>query len=202
MKFSVHKYNNNVLVENPVLTSAAQTFEFDVNPAATVANAQLQFQVGSFNGSAADVYIDSVQIIEGGAATGGLSGANALAYADPDGDGLDNVTEYAFNFNPTSNDVHKLESMAGASGLPTMQLDEAGAEPVFSIDYVRRKDARQVQYVAEFTDSLTQNWNASSGGESVTDAVDPAWEIVSVEDAEPVSSNTARFGRVRVLLNP
>lgn len=198
----LYQYNNNVLVENPVLTTAAQTFEFDVNPAATVANAQLQFQVGSFNGSAADVYIDSVQIIEGGAATGGLSGANALAYADPDGDGLDNVTEYAFNFNPTSNDVHKLESMAGASGLPTMQLDEAGAEPVFSIDYVRRKDARQVQYVAEFTDSLTQNWNASSGGESVTDAVDPAWEIVSVEDAEPVSSNTARFGRVRVLLNP
>ena len=36
------------------------------------------------------VYIDSVRIIaESGSSGGGLTGEDALAYADPDGDGLE-----------------------------------------------------------------------------------------------------------------
>ena len=196
------QYSNNILVENPTLTTTAQTFEFEVNPHVTVADAELQFQVGTFSGSAADVFIDSIQIVEESGLTGGLSGADALAYADPDGDGVDNITEYAFNLHPASNDVHAVEPTGGASGLPAIRLDDEGAEPVFYLDYVRRKDARQVQYVVEFADNLTQDWDASSGSESVSDAVDPSWEMVRVEDAEAVSSNTARFGRVRILLRP
>ena len=95
-----------------------------------------------------------------------------------------------------------MEPTGGASGLPAIRLDDEGAEPVFYLDYVRRKDARQVQYVVEFADNLTQDWDASSGSESVSDAVDPSWEMVRVEDAEAVRSNTARFGRVRILLRP
>ena len=82
------QYNNNVIVQNPTLSTSSQTFTYEgIVPGSTVANAQLQFQIGTFNGSSADVYIDSVRIYEtGGSSTteqhpaiAGLS-ANLQAY--------------------------------------------------------------------------------------------------------------------------
>ena len=64
------QYNNNVIVQNPTLSTSSQTFTYEgIVPGSTVADAQLQFQIGTFNGSSADVYIDSVRIYE----TGGSS---------------------------------------------------------------------------------------------------------------------------------
>ena len=39
-------------------------------------------------------------------------------------------------------------------------------------------------------------------GESIIDDSDPSWEIVRVYDSESISTNSSRFGRVRVLFNP
>ena len=134
------QYSNNVLVDNPVLTTNPSTFSYSVNPQATVANAQLQFQVG---GNAGGVYIDSVRVIaESGSGGGGLTGADALAYADPDGDGLDNVTEYAFNLDPSTYDAHNLNASVSADGLPVSHVDSSGEAGIFSVEYVRRKKFR------------------------------------------------------------
>ncbi|MAS98757.1 MAG: hypothetical protein CMF29_07540, partial [Kiritimatiellaceae bacterium] len=141
------QYSNNVLVENPVLTTNPITFSYPVNPQATVANAQLQFQVG---GTAGGVYIDSVRVIaESGSGGGGLTGADALAYADPDGDGLDNVTEYAFNLNPSTSDTHILNASISPDGLPLSHVDQSSGDGIFSVEYVRRKDSDIIEYVPE-----------------------------------------------------
>ena len=128
-----------------------------------------------------------------------LTGAQLLYTADPDGDGLDNATEYAYNLDPSTNDVHSLDDNQ-RSGLPVSYIDQPGDS--FSVDYVRRKDSDAIQYVPEFTDSLEQSWDADNINVSLVDTSDPEWEIVRASDPESMSTNSSRFGRVRVIFNP
>ena len=232
------KYNENVIVQNPTLSTSSQTFTFTgIIPTSTVANAELQFQVGAFNGSSADVYIDSVKIYEiitephpaiadlsarlqsyiGGAykvgAGGadsltsvlqsvGLSGANALYDADPDGDGLINLVEYALNLNPTQSDRNFLDSLNGSSGLPIPTIVENNNEKVLAIEYMRRKGADEITYQPEFGSRLINgSWSSESRQETVTN-VNADWERVRVEDVDGSSTNNSRFGRLRLIFNP
>ena len=128
-----------------------------------------------------------------------LTGAQLLYTADPDGDGLDNATEYAYNLDPSTNDVHSLDD-SQRSGLPVSYIDQPGDS--FSVDYVRRKDSDAIQYVPEFTDALEQSWDADNINVSLVDTSDPEWEIVRASDPESMSTNSSRFGRVRVIFNP
>ena len=128
-----------------------------------------------------------------------LTGAQLLYTADPDGDGLDNATEYAYNLDPSTNDVHSLDD-SQRSGLPVSYIDQPGDS--FSVDYVRRKDSYAIQYVPEFTDALEQSWDADNINVSLVDTSDPEWEIVRASDPESMSTNSSRFGRVRVIFNP
>ena len=194
------QYGNNVLVQNLTLETNPSTFSYSVNPQSTVANAQLQFQIG---GTAGGVYIDSVRVIaESGSGGGGLTGEDALAYADPDGDGLDNITEYAFNLDPSTNDAHILNTSISPDGLPVSYVDPSSGDGIFSVEYVRRKDSDAIQYVPEFTDALEQSWDANNINVSLVDTSDPEWEIVRASDPESMSTNSSRFGRVRVIFNP
>ena len=194
------QYGNNVLVQNLTLETNPSTFSYSVNPQSTVANAQLQFQIGGTSGG---VYIDSVRIIaESGSSGGGLTGEDALAYADPDGDGLDNITEYAFNLDPSTNDAHILNTSISPDGLPVSYVDPSSGDGIFSVEYVRRKDSDAIQYVPEFTDALEQSWDADNINVSLVDTSDPEWEIVRASDPESMSTNSSRFGRVRVIFNP
>jgi len=128
-----------------------------------------------------------------------LTGAQLLYTADPDGDGLDNATEYAYNLDPSTNDVHFLDN-SQRSGLPVSYIDQPGDS--FSVDYVRRKDSDTLQYVPEFTGALEQSWDADNINVSLVDTSDPEWEIVRASDPESMSTNSSRFGRVRVIFNP
>ena len=194
------QYGNNVLVQNLTLETNPSTFSYSVNPQSTVANAQLQFQIGGTSGG---VYIDSVRIIaESGSSGGGLTGEDALAYADPDGDGLDNITEYAFNLDPSTNDAHILNTSISPDGLPVSYVDPSSGDGIFSVEYVRRKDSDTLQYVPEFTGALEQSWDADNINVSLVDTSDPEWEIVRASDPESMSTNSSRFGRVRVIFNP
>ena len=38
--------------------------------------------------------------------------------------------------------------------------------------------------------------------DTIIDDSDPSWEIVRAQDSESMSTNSSRFGRVRVLFNP
>ena len=236
------QYNNNVIVQNPTLSTSSQTFTFTgIIPSSTVANAQLQFQVGTFNGSSADVYIDSVKIYEPGGSTtteqhpaiadlsvklqpyiggaykvgaggadsltsvlqsAGLSGANALYDADPDGDGLINLVEYALNLNPTQSDRNLLDSLNGSSGLPIPTIIENNNGSILAIEYMRRKGADEITYQPEFGSRLINgSWSSESGQETVTN-INADWERVRVEDVDGSSTNNSRFGRLRLIFNP
>ena len=78
------------------------------NPDGTELVRNGEFQLGRPVG----VYIDYVRIIHliGRRSRESLLNLVELTslYADPDGDGLDNITEYAFNLNPSTNDAHDL----------------------------------------------------------------------------------------------
>ena len=236
------QYNNNVIVQNPTLSTSSQTFTYEgIVPGSTVANAQLQFQIGTYNGSSADVYIDSVRIYEtGGSSTteqhpaiaglsanlqayiggayklgaggadsltsvlqnAGLSGSDALYDADPDGDGLINLVEYALNLNPLQSDRQLLDSINDSSGLPIPTIVEGSNGRMLAIEYMRRKGADEITYQPEFGDNLINgSWSSSSGQESITN-IDSDWERVRVEDVDDSSTNSSRFGRLRLIFNP
>ena len=54
----------------------------------------------------------------------------------------------------------------------------------------------------KFTDALEQSWDADNINVSLVDTSDPEWEIVRASDPESMSTNSSRFGRVRVIFNP
>ena len=64
------------------------------------------------------------------------------------------------------------------------------------------KNSDIIDYVPEFADSLTDAWDSTTNGESIVDDSDPSWEIVRANDSESMSTNSSRFGRVRVIFNP
>ncbi|MDF7826210.1 sulfatase-like hydrolase/transferase [Pontiellaceae bacterium B12227] len=134
-------------------------------------------------------------------ANAGLMGEDALVYADADGDGLNNLFEYANNMDMTTNDYHVLVPTIGTSGLPTYQIGIINSFQALELEYLRRRDASELQYVAEFSGNLVSNvWNSGSS-ESVK-SIDSDWERIIVQDSETTETTTNRFGRVRILFNP
>ena len=70
----------------------------------------------------------------------GLSGSDALYDADPDGDGLINLVEYALNLNPLQSDRQLLDSINDSSGLPIPTIVEGSNGRMLAIEYMRRKE--------------------------------------------------------------
>ncbi len=168
-------------------------------------DASIRFQVG---GSAGALWLDSIEVHANadtsfGAALNhaGLTGANALAYADADGDGIHNLFEYAFNLNPAVSDRRPLKLGTGTSGLPAGMVETSDDASRLEIEYVRRKSAREIEYVPEFTGNLTGKAWTASVDETVAE-IDGDWERVRARDYVNSSSSTSRFGRVRVLFKP
>ena len=81
-------------------------------------------------------------------------------------------------------------------------VDPSDGYETFSVEYVRRKNSDIIDYIPEFADSLSDEWDSTINGESIIDDSDPSWEIVRTHDSESMSTNSSRFGRVRVLFNP
>jgi autotransporter-associated beta strand protein len=76
-----------------------------------------------------------------------LTGTNALGSADPDGDGLANEVEFAFDGNPT----------VGTPALMTARL--TGTNTVFN--WIERTNG--VTYAVEKSTALTNGWTAATG---------------------------------------
>lgn len=77
----------------------------------------------------------------------GLFGANTLPEADPDGDGLPNWAELAFNLDPGAIDAEPLGDFATAtSGLPRVTLISSDPLPLFRAEFIRRRNAACLTY--------------------------------------------------------
>ena len=122
--------------------------------------------------------------------------------ADPDGDGVSNLLEYAFNLDPTFAEPVQMVAGSGLRGLPLIQLEAVSpTDNRLTVEFVRRTVASGagLTYTTEFATDLTAgDWEAG-GTESVT-AINARWERVKVTDDGPVGAR--RFARVKVVLNP
>lgn len=137
-------------------------------------------------------------------ATAGLTGANAALNADPDGDGLTNLTEYALNLNPAKSD-------AGSTAVPQSQvaIRAYGGTNYLSILFTRVPLATDITYIVESSpDLLTWTTVATgAGGAALSgpglvsdDAANTAPHTVEVRDtvAQTATDGQRRFLRLRI----
>ncbi len=123
-----------------------------------------------------------------------LSGANAALTADPDGDGLSNLAEYAFGRDPNAADL---------GALAQTQIVTSGGIKYFAISYARPtgvNTATDITYTPQrTTDILTPGSWASA--DLVVQSISPgpgALETVTVRSTHPISTLTKEFLRVSV----
>ena len=129
----------------------------------------------------------------------GLTGSNAVLTADPRGNGLANLLEYALGLNPNSTSL---------VGIPVAQIKFYAGVPYVYITFPRSSVASDLTYSVEASADL-QTWTtiASSSGGAVTSGAGFVGETgaaptftVEVRDTQPVDPITGakRFLRLRV----
>jgi len=112
--------------------------------------------------------------------------------ADPDGDGRDNLFEYAVGLDPNKSEVNQqavVPSIADVSGVKYSALS-----------FVRRVNEPLLQYVPEVSsDKLT--WSSGTGFVQQVRVVplSTGFETVYVQDLTPVSAQAPRFIRLRII---
>ncbi len=128
-----------------------------------------------------------------------FSGPNA----DPDGDGVPNLLEFAFNLDPTFPGPVVMTAGTGLRGLPLIQPETvAASDRRLTVEFVRRTASSMsgVTYAVQFTSDLGGGWQ-TGGTESVT-AINERWERVKVTDTVSIGATVqARFARVSVNQN-
>lgn len=120
--------------------------------------------------------------------------------ADPDGDGVSNLLEFAFNLDPRFAEPAVMTADTGLRGLPLIRLETVGADRRLTVEFVRRTagSGAGLTYAVQFaTDPAAADWQ-TGGMESVT-AINARWERVKVTDS--VSAAARRFARVAVTQN-
>jgi hypothetical protein len=129
------------------------------------------------------------------ASTGGLTGTAATPSAIPFHDGVRNLLKYAFNMNPAGPDARTLTKGTGTAGLPAFTLDRSGAQPQFTVEFLRRKSGG-VTYTPKTSTNFT-TYVTMTGTTTVT-SIDANWERVVIQ--KPVSTSTTPriFGIVEV----
>jgi hypothetical protein len=95
----------------------------------------------------------------------GLEGTDADWFADPDGNGLDNQSDYALN-----------------GMVPIWGMENTGDSNVVEYVFQRRRDAaaRGLAYNVEWTDNLVSNvWSSAGVAESGNEVIDAGFEAVT-----------------------
>jgi uncharacterized delta-60 repeat protein len=116
--------------------------------------------------------------------------------ANPMGDGIANLTKYAFNLDPTV-PTAAIMTPGGTSGLPSIQLVGTGASRVLRFEFLRRIGSG-LTYQAQATDNISA-WQPTTASPIVT-AIDATWERVIVEEPAPDPALSRLYGRVKVTL--
>lgn len=131
----------------------------------------------------------------------GVGSAQAAAGANPDGDTLTNLQEFAFGTDPSQpsgGSVRWNGSTLLAAGLPVPYATNGSRGFTFRAVFSRRKDfaTAGLSYIAEFSADLA-TWKASSSTPSIL-ADDGTTQVVSVPYPFFVNGKKATFFRVRV----
>ena len=100
--------------------------------------------------------------------------------ADPDGDGVPNLLEYALGLDP---------SQANSTGLPVLRTDAGHLTLTFN----RAAGATDLTYIVEATNNLTGNWTEIYSALGVTIA-----DQVTATDPQPLTGTPRRFLRLRI----
>lgn len=123
----------------------------------TVTGSNLTLAVNDGAGHTGSTTFTVRSLFDSWAGGSGLSGGNATAGANPDGDSLTNLLEFAFGMNPTSPVVAPLSYVPNGTTIPgTPILEKAGA--TYRAVFARRKDYQTagLNYTVWFTADLTR----------------------------------------------
>ncbi len=125
------------------------------------------------------------------------SGVSGLL-ADPDGDGIGNLLEFALNLEPGFNGRIGMVAETGISGLPLVMTEPFSGGDHLTLEFVRRTTASGagLTYTPEFSSDL-DDWTA--GGAATVTAINSRWERVKVVDPR-TATDDPRFARLRVTL--
>ena len=119
-------------------------------------------------------------------ATPGISGDNA----DPDGDGIVNLLEYALNLDPRT---------ANRTGLPTISTTTVNSATYPTFTYTRVKSATDLTYAVEVSTDLV-TWNRGSAYTADLTTIDQGTtQQVTTRSLSPINATTPRQSfRLRV----
>ncbi|NBS07292.1 MAG: hypothetical protein EBS69_07835, partial [Verrucomicrobia bacterium] len=121
----------------------------------------------NYEGTASSSLVIQAKSVESWAAEFGLSGVDAAPTADPDGDGLDNRTEFAFGTSPS----------AGSSEVCAILPErEAGT---LTVGFLRRTSSAEASYQARVFTNLATGF--SSGTAADQTGVPSGYERVEVQ---------------------
>lgn len=106
---------------------------------------------------------------------------------DPNGDGIDNLTCYAFGLDPLV--------FPTSTPWPVITLGTAPAS--LSIHYRRRRaPGNGLTYIPQFANRLDE-WTAAANTPAIINET-AEWEELKVTDHETTATQPKRFGRVRI----
>lgn len=129
----------------------------------------------------------------------GLAGIDAVLTADPEGDGLINLLEYALSLDPT---------LADLTGLPEVELKDYSGTTYLSMTFHRSSLASDLTYTVQVSNDLV-TWTdvgssigggVTTGSGFVAETGAPPDFTVEVRDIVPYDPNspTRRFMRLRI----
>ncbi len=111
--------------------------------------------------------------------------------ADPDGDGIANLMEYALNLDP---------KQAQVTGLPTVGQVTVSGNQYLTLTYLQRTDTTGITYLPQVSGDLA-TWNGGTGytvAVSDTASPDGMTQTVVIRDAVALTSANRRFLRLLV----
>ncbi|MCD8483698.1 MAG: Ig-like domain-containing protein [Verrucomicrobia bacterium] len=118
--------------------------------------------------------------------SGGIQHPSADWLADPDGDGISNLMEYALGGNPW---------LANTAQLPNLSFAQLDGELYLQLEVSINPEASDIIYVVEVSGNLI-DWHSTEGVDIETIEQSATHRVV--QDRTPVTGNTPRFIRLRV----
>ncbi len=123
---------------------------------------------------------------------------------DPDGDGIPNILEWAFNLSTNVAGRPIVTAGTGTNGLPLITCFPGNPTNVFTVEYIRNGDSPQcnVSYRVETATSLAGPWLLASNGETATIIPGNIFEHVIAGVQPLLPAGTQQFCRVAVEAKP